>query len=104
MIALVRTGVPNKKKKNICVNLQPLKRNFDRIETERIYRVIEDVVYKVSETRALYEIIDDDAKIFAIRNQQLRDLILYHQRLLQQTNMGAMQASLKDIFKYVLKF
>jgi len=95
---------------NICkpfTNLQPIKRNLYRIETERIYRVIEKGVKKLEEWQILMSIVEDDKKLFSISDIGLRDLALKQQYLIEQFLSGSdevedvMVSLFKEIFRYL---
>ena len=93
---MAATTKPNgtivRKKSLPIVSLQPLKRKLDKIETERIHRIIKDGVEKIKYLIAVTHIIVDDSKIFSISDSELRFLLLKHQSLLKKYNIGDSQS------------
>lgn len=91
------------------VSLQPIKRNLPRIETERIYRVLQNTTRVFEECQVLMSVIKDDTKLFSITDNELRDLVLKQQDLVQEFESGnesiqdEMIDSLKDIFRYLYR-
>lgn len=95
--------------KNDCkplANLEPIRRSLYRIDTERIYRVIQDVISRFEEWDLLRTILSDDKLIFSISDEELRNLLLQQQDLITQLEAGKSDVvdeimnSLKDIFRY----
>lgn len=74
----------NTAKKTAVQNLRPAKRHLDRIETERIYRVIQDGSRYVNEIYPLICLLRKDHFIFMITDVELRDLLFKHQALVKQ--------------------
>ena len=75
-------------------NLHPIKRKLDRIETERIYRVLQTVLRHVEQVQALEWLIEDDSHMFRITDHELRQLVMNHQffaRPLSQPQDGNQQ-------------
>ena len=90
--------------RNPSARLKPIKRRFDRIETERVYRVIEDGMMKHEEQKSLLSIISDDKKLFSLRDAELRDLVLKHQHLVHQFNLDESRAvDVKNSLKNILR-
>ena len=74
----------NTAKKTAVQNLRPAKRHLDRIETERIYRVIQDGNRYINEIYPLTCLLKKDHFIFIITDVELRDLLFKHQALVKQ--------------------
>ena len=65
-------------------NLRPATRHLDRIEAERIYRVIQDGSRYINEIYPLICLLKKDHFIFMITDVGLRDLLFKHQALVKQ--------------------
>jgi len=73
------TASSQQRQRRTMATLQPIKRKLDRIETERIYRVLQTVLRHIDQVKALNWLIEDDSHLFRVTNHELRQLILKHQ-------------------------
>jgi hypothetical protein len=80
------TTESNRRSSLQVVNLQPLKRKLDRIETERIYRVTQRCLRDLCQVETLLWLIKDDLNLFRITDAELRQLVLNHQNIVIQTD------------------
>ena len=70
------------------VNLQPLKRKLDRIETERVYRTTQKCLRDLCQVETLVWLIQDDLNLFRITDAALRQLVLNHQNIVAKLGDG----------------
>lgn len=87
-------------------NLQPLKRKLDKIETERIYRISQSVVSNIKQVQLISWFLENDSNIFRVTDEELRQLLLYHQHIgetnfIENNEIGKqkLQKSLKSILR-----
>ena len=110
MAALVQKSLASLQKRNTSKktgvqNLRPAKRHLDRIETERIYRVIQDGSRYINEIYPLICLLKKDHFIFMITDVELRDLLFKHQALVKQfeetdkLTVEKIQSSFRKILK-----
>jgi len=89
-MAAVEMNKKFKKHKKMKNDIEPIKglcikkRNLDRIETERIYRVIQVACKNIIEAKCLCEIIKNDALIFLVTDLELRNLLFSHQIIMRK--------------------
>ena len=83
-------------------NLNPIKRKLDRIETERVYRVVQRCSCNFLQVKFLSLLIEDDARLFRITDEELRGLVLNHQQLAGSSNVeiDLLKESTKSIIRY----
>lgn len=100
---------PSTHKESLHVaNLEPLKRKLDRIETERIYRIIQCAVSNIRQAKLVSWFLEDDANIFRVTDEDLRQLLLRHQHVagtrLPDEGKQKIENSLKFILRYIYIF
>ena len=83
-------------------NLNPIKRKLDRIETERVFRVIQRCARKIGQLKLLSWFIEDDSRLFRITDEELRRLVLNHQQLSKSSmndDVDLLKASTRAILR-----
>ena len=110
------TASSQQRQRRTIANLQPIKRKLDRIETERIYRVLQTVLRHIDQVQALNWLIEDDSHLFRVTDHELRQLILNHQsfaRILssfdddgdkKEIDMEADEQRIKDSTRLILRY
>ena len=83
-------------------SLNPIKRKLDRIETERVYRVVQRCSRNILQVKLLSWLIEDDSRLFLITDEELRRLVLNHQHLVRTSaEIDLLKLSTKSILRYV---
>ena len=92
---------PSTPRSMYITNLNPIKRKLDRIETERVYRVVQRCSRNFLRVKFLSLLIEDDSRLFRITDEKLRGLVLTHQQLAKSSNVkiDLLKESTKSIIR-----